>query len=298
MFWDNYYAFNFINNDAKQRFAKSGEFTIDEHNEVITVDLATKNKVHFSGTSVWLYPFNNLDHLLRECLPGLLTLKEMNADFNQLNFIVNEASSDTLEFLKALSIPKESIISINNRWLSFDKLIIPCFGSFGHLHTPSHYYNDIATHIVRSLPSQSPLKEINKRIYVSRRNASVRRILNESSLYEGLTARGFTIIEPGDYAKIRQVELFRDAEIIIGPHGMGIANAIFTENLKLLVEIMQTDWNRVSYFRTAQLKHAHYGAYYVEPLSDSYHSHKTISRDILIDLNKFFLFLDNLLMPH
>lgn len=75
---------------------------------------------------------------------------------------------------------------------------------------------------------------------------------------------------------------------------MGMANSIFSDNLKLLVEIMHTDYNRVSYFRTAQLRNAHYGAYYVNPIPLNASMNARFGDSIILK-QPFFKFLDDLL---
>lgn len=228
-----YYVLNFLSTDAKKNFPKFGTFEMD--NEVIRIDLDKISKIRIDGESVWLYPFNNLDHFLRECLPGLLTLKELGYDFNKINFLVADLIPDIQDFLVYFGVPKNKIISISNYWISCEKLIIPCFGTFAHLHTPTNkYYLEAIDTLCPSSSSVSTFvpsaKLFGKRFYISRSRASWRRILNEEALRSGFEKRGFNIIEPGNYSKIEQLEIFKNAEIIVGLHGMGIANSAFSKN--------------------------------------------------------------------
>lgn len=71
---------------------------------------------------------------------------------------------------------------------------------------------------------------------------------------------------------------------------MGLANAVFSKNLKLLAEIMPTSWNRVSYYRTAQWKKAKYLAYFINPLPSNFNK-KT--GDYIINVNKFISFIED-----
>ncbi|WP_107874539.1 glycosyltransferase family 61 protein [Neisseria weaveri] len=295
MFFDKYYAFNFINDMAKVNFQKFGFFEVN--NNIINVNINTIPKVRIEGISLWLYPFGNLDHLLRECLPILNFISQMGFKLNDLNYITPELDDQLLKFLVELGLPKENIIRIDHKWLSFEQLIIPCFGSFGHLHTPTMHYIHTANRVVSSLTKENHLvaKTSHKRIYVSRNKATFRKTLNEYVLEEELQKRGFVIIDPGVFSKSDQVKLFKDAEIIVEPHGMGIANSAFSQNLKLILEIMNTDYNRVSYFRTAQLRNATYAAYYVEPTHSNYRNNQTLAGDIIIDKNKFLEFLDKVM---
>lgn len=292
MFFDNHYIYNFINEHAKNSFEARNIFKrlpedkIDFNSEQI-------KPIYIPGKSIWLYTFKNMDHLVRECLPALLTLKEINEDYKNINFIIPTTNQDILEILYALDIPNDNIIQIDSKWIKFEELILPCFSSFGHLHTPTDYYLNTSK-LLKNEVSKMNIETIQpKRLYVSRRNAKMRRLLNEDVLHDGLKSRGFTIIEPGDFSKIEQINLFSNAEIIVGQHGMGIANAAFSGELKLLIEIMSTTYNRVSYFRTAQLLSCNYSAYYVEPQNKKYAFPNDPSGDILLDPNLFFKYLDD-----
>lgn len=296
MFLQNHYIFNFINNGAKANFVADGIFNVVDDNIIFDFEKFKKESITITGKSVWLFTFNNIDHLLRECLPALITLKELNEDFSKLKFIVAEISPNVINLLNLLGIPKQNILSIQGQWLYFEELIIPCFGSFGHLHTPTQYYVNFAKYQLDCIKNQGitapPHLADAKRIYVSRKRAKMRRVLNEEALFDGLKQRNFAIIDPGDYSIAEQTLIFSKAEVILGPHGMGIANCVFSKNLKLLCEIIQTNYNRVSYFRTAQWLNCQYAGYYVTPIDLNYCLDSDSYGDVLIDKNQFFNFLD------
>ena len=63
-----------------------------------------------------------------------------------------------------------------------------------------------------------------KGIYVSRNDARLRRVLNEKSFMPKLESLGFERAILADMPIARQVALFRQAEIVIAPHGAGLAH--------------------------------------------------------------------------
>jgi hypothetical protein len=77
-----------------------------------------------------------------------------------------------------------------------------------------------------------------RRLYITRRCASGRRLLNEAELLAQLAPRGFTAIALEDRPWLEQVALFRQAEIIIGPHGAGLANLVFCSPGALVLELI------------------------------------------------------------
>ncbi len=63
-----------------------------------------------------------------------------------------------------------------------------------------------------------------KRIYVSRNDARLRRVLNEEAIMPGLEARGYKRVSLAAMPISRQVGLFLNAEAAIGPHGAAFAH--------------------------------------------------------------------------
>lgn len=90
----------------------------------------------------------------------------------------------------------------------------------------------------RVLPKR-PRKKTN-RILISRgpnlRNPHKqrRRLLNEASLARALEPYGFQLYRLEDLSIEEQVNLFYDAEFVIGAHGAGLSNIIFSENIGVL----------------------------------------------------------------
>lgn len=72
------------------------------------------------------------------------------------------------------------------------------------------------------------------RLYLSRRNANTRHISNERELIHGLQKRGFQICMPEMMTLPQQIELFKQADFVVGPHGAGLANILFSSAIDVL----------------------------------------------------------------
>ncbi len=74
-------------------------------------------------------------------------------------------------------------------------------------------------------------------IIISRRKALCRRVINEDELNQTLAKMGFIsyVLEDLDFPT--QVKLFAQAKIIVGPHGAGFANMIFSKN-PIILEVL------------------------------------------------------------
>jgi hypothetical protein len=76
----------------------------------------------------------------------------------------------------------------------------------------------------RFIAADTPAAGFPKRIYVSRNDAKLRRVQNEESILPVLEARGFERVILKGLPMATQVQYFRQAEAIIGPHGAGLAH--------------------------------------------------------------------------
>ena len=77
-----------------------------------------------------------------------------------------------------------------------------------------------------------------KRIYISRQKAARRPIANESAVVEVLKDYDFQIVFAEDLSFEEQVACFAAADIIVSPHGAGLANAVFSHSRVAVIELM------------------------------------------------------------
>jgi capsular polysaccharide biosynthesis protein len=87
------------------------------------------------------------------------------------------------------------------------------------------------------------------RIYVSRRDTPKRRLVNEEELFSELRKLGFSRIVPGEMSVPEQVSAFSNASVIVGPHGAGLTNIMFSPPDATIVEICSERISRMNDFR-------------------------------------------------
>jgi hypothetical protein len=85
-----------------------------------------------------------------------------------------------------------------------------------------------------------------RKLYVTRRNAKVRRLVNEVEVADYLTDRGFEVVALEERPFREQVQLFAEAEVVVAQHGAGLTNLLFAQSPRVL-EIM-SDQDRQIYF--------------------------------------------------
>jgi len=81
---------------------------------------------------------------------------------------------------------------------------------------------------------ESPLK---KKIWVRRAGSRLRRIVNEGSLETILKSFGVQPVQLESMSVRKQANLFREANLVISPHGAGLTNLLFASPGGTLVEL-------------------------------------------------------------
>lgn len=74
-------------------------------------------------------------------------------------------------------------------------------------------------------------------IYISRNQASNRKLRNEKEVLSFLKPLGFEIIENEDLSIEEQAEIFNNAKCIIAPHGGGLSNIVFCQEHCKVIDI-------------------------------------------------------------
>ena len=76
-----------------------------------------------------------------------------------------------------------------------------------------------------------------ERLYVSRRDARVRKLVNEDEVEAALAPLGFRTIVPGEMPVREQIAAFSRASVIVGAHGAAFGNLVFAPPGAQVVEI-------------------------------------------------------------
>jgi hypothetical protein len=159
------------------------------------------------------------------------------------NYFLDDSKYDCLAYKESKPInysvlekQRENILSCN-KWVFVKELsFVTRFGELGYIH-PSC----VAT--LKKYSSSLEEKEYSyEKIYVSR--TKTRRSIKDENLVEDyLSKRGFIIIHSEDLSFEDQVKIFAEAKIVVGLHGAGLTNTIWSKDI-LLVEIMPV--NRIN----------------------------------------------------
>jgi capsular polysaccharide biosynthesis protein len=97
-------------------------------------------------------------------------------------------------------------------------------------------------------------------IYVARTDTRQRVATNESELIDRMEQEGIRIIVPGSMQLDEQINTFRAARLVIGPHGAGLSNIVFCEPGAVLYELIPDHYQNGCINRLALAASMHYTA--------------------------------------
>ncbi|MEN9406287.1 MAG: hypothetical protein RLZ12_571 [Bacillota bacterium] len=181
---------------------------------------------------------HNHYHWMFHTLPRLFYYRQ--AGFKPTKFIMdcsNYGNTDVrFEMLHALGVSSDAIYPLNPEYYyQVDNLIsMPAIDIYKPLELSNikllrqHLYLD---HFV-------PEDMSYKRLYISRADTKDRQVTNEAEVFNFLKEYNFNQVSLSQLSFYRQVQLFSSAEIIIAPHGAGLANIIFCKPGCNIIELM------------------------------------------------------------
>jgi hypothetical protein len=180
-----------------------------------------------SGTSVVFPTTPNYYHWLIEDLPLALRAAEVAPDATYLAFSEGITNRHRLvaKHLGARLMPTSLVVAM-------DEQVLPGRSSDSWFVHPAdaRRLHDLGAAITSGETGDAD------RIYVSRRNAA-RALPGEAQLEALLVERGFAILHLEEMDWADQIRAFRGARVIVGPHGAGLANLVFTPAAARLVEL-------------------------------------------------------------
>ena len=170
----------------------------------------------------------NYSHWLLDCLARALLFGPLD-DGSRL-YLTPPLSRWQRETLELIGLGEERILE----W----KPERPC--RFKEVIAVSRAMMNVYTVIPAAIGALSALAQpvsSRRRIYASRARAHRRHIANEAEVVQVLERRGFEVVHPESLPIKAQMELFAGAETVIGVHGSGLTNTIFSPPGTTVIEL-------------------------------------------------------------
>ncbi|GHB61503.1 hypothetical protein GCM10007390_14200 [Persicitalea jodogahamensis] len=162
------------------------------------------------------------------------------------------------DFLALLGIDSDHVVDSRTTNVTFERCVLANAGHWFYPNTADIL--SLRKYVLAQIP---PTEKPHKRIYVSR--SGRRRILNESAVIALLQTYGFETIEDTPRSVTEQVQIYQNAEFIIGPHGASFSNIIWCQPDTHLFEIFAPAYTPGFFRYLAHTLDLGYSAYYHGP---------------------------------
>ena len=194
--------------------------------KLLTVNYLLRGRRAIDRDVLWItdYWSTGYFHWLTDALPRLFVVRDRLRDL----LLMLPATCETREFVKAsltaFAVPTADFIKPTEA-LDCRTLLMPTRTAL------AGQYNDEVIRGVRSVLVDayggSDSEGKNEKIYVSRKNAGKRRIVNEDEVMNILCNYDFQIIHAEEIPLGQQVQLFSETRYLISNHGAGLTNMLF-----------------------------------------------------------------------
>ena len=164
-------------------------------------------------------------HWIFQCLPRLKILEKVT---DKIDYLIVPANLKRfhLESLNLLGFPEERLLTIEDGdHLLCENLFVP---------STVRLVSKWSCDFLRKSFIPKDVAEPYRLIYISRKDALYRKIVNEEEVEDYLREIGFEIVQMSELTFLEQVKICAEARIVVGPHGAGLSNTVFCKNAKIL----------------------------------------------------------------
>ena len=231
--------------------------------------------------------YNNYAHFLFDIVPKIklisLAINLKKIDY----FYFSKLNNYQKEILKRVGINEQKIIDSNKyRHLQSNKIIgvthpnyIKGTISEAHSAIPKWIISYLKNVFLKRKQSKTPYKKI----YIDRSDSKLKhcKIINNSDIKKFLKNKGFKILKLSKLKFDKQTNIFRNAKMIIGPHGAGLANLVFCKKNTKVVEIKPRDHPNKVYERICDINKLRYNLIKLKHIRTSNKGDMFLKKEIL-----------------
>ncbi len=188
---------------------------------------------------------SNYCHWIRDCLTRLWVLDACDAtDFHLI--VPKDSAPFQRQTLEMLGYGEDRLAPFGREHWQVEHLLVPSLTNRYRNACPA-----ACQWLRKRFRDAIGRPKASKRLYVSRALAGKRRVSNEVELMPILETHGFSQVQAETLTAREQAETFAQAEIIVAPHGAGLANMIFMEEDTLVVELNRYSRMKSSFYSMA-----------------------------------------------
>jgi len=196
-------------------------------------------------------------HWLFESLARIGILRQaLESEPQGARYLVPDLSEAQVESMRFAGVERDRLLTVEEPFVQFRRLYVPSRGI-----ERIHRFSRAAVAFLQGLHGGGrPWR----RVYLTRRGARRRRIVNEAKLMWALSRCGFEEVAPEGLTFAQQLRLFSETATLVAPHGAGLANMVFMPRGGSVLELQPEGQNaagRVMYRCLAALAGHRYGVY-------------------------------------
>lgn len=224
--------------------------------------------------------YENYFHWLLEIVPRMYVFREQAKNLKLIitDFKLPQFAKefiDLFEFKEVIYLKEDELAKVER------------------LHFATHMsrglaFNPVATREMKSwlqsklLDNQIP--SAGEKIFISRKNAAFRKTIHENELSEFLNQESFISYDFTAPTIRQQANFFKDVRYIIGSHGAGFSNMIYSNNCELIIDIIHEEHFQDCFYNLAAVFDSNY--YYFQCKGAGIDTNKN-NDDVIVDLVKF-----------
>ena len=220
----------------------ASDFAEAEGNNFVVLDKAVmiQDRIRAPNYCHWL-----LDHLPR--------LRHLSTDqniilYNFAPFMKNMLASMGIDGKRVFELKERAVFRVNS--LTIESSMAKHF---------YHPCQDMNSELVEFLRTSLSNKDVDNAqhvthpyIYLSRNKFDRRRISNEPELLTCIENYNIKTIYPEELSLEEQVAVFKNASVIVSPHGASLANIVFCEDVKI-IELFNQNYGTPTFYIMASL---------------------------------------------
>ena len=236
------------------------------------------------------YLDNNYYHWVMESLGRLALVNEKELKDYTIVVDINAPKFVTESLIFLFGIDKSKIFYNSNKKIKVSCLLLPSFPITRNESTD--WTNIYFPAVIRKLNEISLIQTYNEEdktnLIISRKKATQRRIVNLETFVERYSDLNFKVVFLEEMNFKEQMQLFRNAKIVLSTHGAGLVNLLFSEEAEVIEFFPTNRTNRDAFYFyqiTQALNFKHTTIEY-----DSFNS----EQDLILN-QKHFDFLDEIL---
>jgi capsular polysaccharide biosynthesis protein len=174
------------------------------------------------GKSVWIHDnfSGNYFHWFAECLPRLL----FSETFQDGHVVILSKSLSKFSFVKEsldLMGVKYKFLDNNHNYVASELILTSLIGRI------SEYRQELLIEVGRRIKVGIPNVIPYRKIYIRRKPAKARNILNEEAVLEVMKEFQVEVHDFEGYSLMEQIKMMNETSLLISIHGAGLTNMIF-----------------------------------------------------------------------